>query len=316
MSFLAVKFLVFQSVIILPFLAGSVLNRKGDKISGSAKKIIAFNLILMEPPIILWSIWGLSLKREMMLLPLAGLIMVLVGLLSGKATSRLLQTDVKREKVYTICSSLSNHGFTLGGFLCYLFAGEQGLALSAIFIIYFIPYTFMMIFPYAGTNHLNEVFSWHFIKDFIFSYRNLPLYTVFVALFLNLAEISRPEIYFPIDPFLATSIALYYLTLGINFKLSDLSLFNSAHLLMALQKFIFLPLLTFLVLQFFPLSNEIRLVILLQSFMPIAVYAVISSILFDLDSGWASGLFVINTLIFILLVFPALFFFIPHLSSF
>ena len=38
--------------------------------------------------------------------------------------------------------------------------------------------------------------------------------------------------------------------------------------------------------------------------MPVAIYSVISSILFDLDSGLASGMFVLNTLFFLFLVLP------------
>lgn len=309
MSYFAYKFLFFQTLIIVPFLTGSVLKQKIKHLSNYAKKIIGFNLIVMEPPIILWSIWGLELQKEMLLLPVSGLLMVLAGLVSGNLTARLLKTGDQRKKVYTICSSLSNQGFTLGGFLCYLFAGEKGLALSAIFIIYFIPYTFMMIFPYAGTNQFKELFTWRFVANFVLSHRNLPLYAVFVAIALNQSGIQRPQVYFPIDLLLAVSIALYYLTLGVNFHRSDLSFFKMEHLLMAFQKFILLPGLTFLLLQFFTVSSELRLIILLQSFMPIAIYAVISSILFDLDSAWASGLFVVNTLVFIFFVFPILFFF-------
>jgi predicted permease len=43
---------------------------------------------------------------------------------------------------------------------------------------------------------------------------------------------------------------------------------------------------------------------MLEAFMPVAVYSVISSILFDLDSGLASGMFVLNTLFFLFLVLP------------
>jgi predicted permease len=38
--------------------------------------------------------------------------------------------------------------------------------------------------------------------------------------------------------------------------------------------------------------------------MPVAVYSVVSSILFDLDSDLASAMFVINTLVFLFLILP------------
>jgi hypothetical protein len=43
--------------------------------------------------------------------------------------------------------------------------------------------------------------------------------------------------------------------------------------------------------------------------MPAAIYSVVSSVLFDLDAGFASNLFVWNSLIFLAGILPALFIF-------
>jgi predicted permease len=45
---------------------------------------------------------------------------------------------------------------------------------------------------------------------------------------------------------------------------------------------------------------------MIQSIMPVAVYSVVSSILFELDSRLASGMFVVNTALFLVLVLPLL----------
>jgi predicted permease len=53
----------------------------------------------------------------------------------------------------------------------------------------------------------------------------------------------------------------------------------------------------------------VEAVIVIQSFMPVAIYSVVASVLFDLDKELASNLFVFNTLFFLLIVLPLLFVF-------
>jgi predicted permease len=72
------------------------------------------------------------------------------------------------------------------------------------------------------------------------------------------------------------------------------------------SKFIILPAVTFTALYFVELDPVVETVILVQSCMPAAVYSVISSILFDLDAKLTSGLFVVNSLLFLGIVLPVL----------
>jgi predicted permease len=302
------KFAIFQLVIILPFLAGSFLKNRLKNPERASKSLITVNLTLIEPPIVIWSIWGLALNAEMIFLPVSGVFLAVSGFIIGKLAVHKMRLTGTDAKTIVISSSLANHGFTMGGFLCYLFAGEQGLALSAIFLIYFIPFTFLFIFSYANVKDRNQVFQWAFVKDLLFSFRNMPLYAVFIAIFIRLTGINRPDVYFPLDILLILSIALYYFTLGINFKFNDLHFFKKEHVFLAAQKFILLPAITFFILEFIAISDAIKMIIKLQSFMPAAIYSVITAILFDLNARQASGLFVVNSILFIFLVLPLLFF--------
>jgi len=302
------KFAIFQAVIILPFITGYLIKNRLSRPDKTEKSLIRFNLACLEPPVVLWSIWGLTLSSEMIFLPVAGLCLVVSGFIIGKASVRAIHPPGKDAETFIISSSLANHGFTMGGFLCYLFAGETGLALSAIFLTYFIPYTFLFIFTYAGTKGRNRAFDRSFVRDMLFSLRNMPLYAAFVAVSIRLAGIVRPDIYFPVDLFLIVSIGLYYFTLGINFKIDDLNFFKREHGFLAAQKFIILPAAAFFILHLTHLSPEIKMVIKLESFMPAAIYSVITAIIFDLNARHASSLFVVNSLLFIFIVFPLLFF--------
>ncbi|MBN2159586.1 MAG: hypothetical protein JW807_09335 [Spirochaetes bacterium] len=302
---LELKFIIFQSLIILPFIVGTLMRKSFADPSAVSKRVIGVNLTLLEPPVILWSIWGLELHRNLAFLPLAGIAIVTTGFLLGMATVPLLGLRGAARKTYLISSSLANHGFTMGGFICYLFLKETGLGLSSIFIIYFMPYTFMIIFTYArmGPGRL----TLRSLGEFLTGRQNMPLYAALAALLLQFLEIPRPGIHPPVDIFIMTSIVLYYWTLGLTFSLQDVFPLRREHLALAAIKFLAVPGLVFIVLRFAGLGRDVASVIQIQSFMPAAIYSVVTALLFDLDARLASSLFVVNTAIFIAVVFPLMF---------
>lgn len=304
MSF-ELKFLVFQSFIILPFIAGSMMRpRVGDPATLS-KRILGINLAIIEPPVILWSIWGLTMRRDLAFLPAAGLSLVTAGFLLGLATLPLLGLRGPGKKTYLISSSLANHGFTMGCFICYLFLGETGLGLASIFLVYFIPYTFIVIFSYARSG--KGALSTAALREQIISPRNFPLLASLTALGLIAAGVPRPELPVPLDIFIMASILLYYLTLGLSFEIRDVRAVGTAHPILGIIKFILLPAGTWAILQALPLDREVAQVIQIQSFMPAAIYSVVTSVLFELDARLASSLFVVNTLLFLVTALPFLF---------
>jgi predicted permease len=283
------RFILFQAVIIIPFVLGSFLRTRIPDAPLVARRLIGFNLIFLEPWVALWSIWGLVLSGDVMFLPLAGLLLVLAGFGLGYLSLPALSLGEKGRATYLVSSSLANHGFTMGGFICYLFGGVKGLGLSAIFIIYFMPYIFTVIFPFSmmkgrgsGTRRSPAM-----LREFFISLRNMPLYAVLAAFILQILGVPRPGLAFPLDAILMVSIGLYYFTLGLNFSFRDIRSPGTGHLVLALEKFLALPLVTLAVLSLVQLDHDIESVIFLESFMPAAVYSVLSAVLHDLDSGLA-----------------------------
>ena len=297
------KFLIFQLLIFLPFIAGILCKRYFTDPPNTAKRIIRTNLVAVEPLVALWSIWGLRLSINLLYLPCAGLLLVVAGFFAGIITAPAARLTEKSRATYIISSSLANHGFTMGGFLCYLFIGERGLALSFIFLVYFMPFVFMFIFPYAkAKTHSGD----YRVSEFLCSLQNMPLLGVFLGLALNVAGIMRPKVYFPMEILILISMSLYYFTLGLTVTLEGLRSCYTSQILLSLAKFIVLPAVTLAVLRIIPVQGEVAAVIALESFMPAAIYSVIASILFDLDIRLASSLFIVNTVIFLAAVLPLL----------
>jgi hypothetical protein len=95
--------------------------------------------------------------------------------------------------------------------------GEQGLGLGLLFVSYFLPFTFLVIFPYAHRQATGHRYSVAFLRDFLRNPQNMPLAAVALALGLLALGWQRPEWPFPVDGFIVLSVALYYFTLGVNF---------------------------------------------------------------------------------------------------
>lgn len=308
---ISIRFILFQVLIIVPFASGMAaksLCRIPD-LSGFTKKLIRVNLVIIEPTIALWSTWGLTLTRELILLPLSGLFLVLAGMIFGKVFKRILSLSGKKGATFLISSTLANHGFTMGAFLCYLLIGEKGLGLAFLFLSYFMPFIFLVIFPYARKQSTGKRLDLSFAFDFFLSLQNMPLFAIILSLFFLALGFKRPHISFPVDIFIIISMALYYFTLGLNFELPAFFASGKENAALAAIKFLLVPAVTLLILKTLHLSPAIETVIFVQSFMPAAIYSVVSSVLFDLDAGFASNLFVWNSIIFLAGILPVLFIF-------
>jgi predicted permease len=310
-----VQFAAFQSVVIIPFVAGAWIKKRLNDPVKLTKRLIMTNLVLIEPVIVFWSIWGLKINFELIYLPLAGLCMVLLGLAAGRLSGPVLNLDNKSRTTFIISSSIANHGFTMGGFICYLFMGEKGLGLSFIFLSYFKPYLLLVIFPYAQAASHGKAYSFDVMMEFIKSPRNMPLYAMFLAIFLRLSGVPRPAMFFPVEILLMMSIGVYYFSLGLSFLLRDMLSFKKESLSLCMIRFLIIPAVTVFVLIFLNLDPDIEAVILIESFMPAAVYSVMSSVLFGLDERMASTMFVFNTMAFLLFVFPLMLIFIKELAK-
>jgi len=304
------KFIIFQSLIIGPFIIGMLSKKYIVSPDQLARRIVLINLCMFDPIIILWTVWGLRISKALIYLPLSGLIIVMIGFFAGHLFALLLYLPQKSHGTLVISSSLSNHGFTLGGYICFLLLGEQGLALSYIFLLYFVFYLFLFIFPYARLIQTSQeiISTRQLIVSTLINVRNIPLYTTLFALLLNKWQILRPAIHMPVECFLLISISIYYFSLGLTYSLRQQISYKKPHIVLIIVKFIISPLVALVLTWIIPLDPSMQSVVFIESFMPVAILSVVVAIIFDLDTRMASNLFVWNTILFLLFVFPLIYF--------
>lgn len=298
------KLVLFQFAIVIPFVAGCAARPRIAVPEALSRRLLQVNIMGLEPLIVLWCTWGLALTAGLAVLPLFGFGLVVAGVLAGSLAATGLGLSGRRRKAFLVSCSLANHGFTMGGALCYFFFGEKGLGYSVILVLYFIPYVYCLVFPYARAGAGSRLFSRGELKSIVCTARNLPLAAMGAGLLLSLAGIAKPVIDFPVDVLLVLSIGLYYFTLGITFTGIDLAGSWRELAVLCGIKFIAIPGAAYLVLLCLPLEPTIRGVVQLQAFMPAAIYSVVTAVLFDQDAGLASSLFVSSTAVFLLVVLP------------
>lgn len=303
------KFALFQCAIIIPFISGIAARTRVESPQDLSRRLLRINIIGLEPLIVLWCTWGLTVSAGLMILPACGFGLIVLGVLAGSLTARMMRLSGRRRQTFLITSSLANHGFTMGGFLCYFFLGESGLGLSVILVLYFIPYVYCLVFPYARAGAGQSISFKGFFKKIVYDLQNMPLFAMAAGLLLNAIGIRRPDIAFPLDALLLASISLYYLMLGISFTRIDVRGIRREIAALSVIKFVMVPGAAFAVLSLLPLDPALKAVIQLQAFMPAAIYSMVTAVLFDLDTDLASGLFVCNTVIFLTAVLPVIFVF-------
>jgi len=334
-------FVLFALVVAALFAAGAVLRsrlRRGDHSERLSRRMVRWNLAALEPPVAFWAVWGLQIESRQLALPLLGFFVVGMGFLLGRLLAPLagLQADPARRPVFLISASLGNHGFSMGGFLCYLFFGEEGVALTILFVIYFLPWVFLVIFPYArsqapetgapraqsspeqnaepggaASSIGSRRLRW--LRGFL-SWNYMPLYAAGFAAALSGAGLERPDIAFPLAELMLLSAGVYYLALGLSFDPATLVAGLRPLLVLSLIKFALLPLLVAAILYGLNASGLVQLpevwtqVAILQASMPAAVYSVAAAVLHRLDAQFAAGLFLGSTAFFLLVGLPALYF--------
>ncbi len=75
------KFILFQAVIILPLLSGTLFKKRFKNPEKLARRIINLNLSFFQPLIILWSVWGMKLSAGLFVVNTVIFILVVLPLL-------------------------------------------------------------------------------------------------------------------------------------------------------------------------------------------------------------------------------------------
>ncbi len=305
------RFGLFELAILIPLVAGFMWRKRRNVSPETPRRIFWISLLGFETPIYTFLGWGLSLNRELMFLPLIGIIIAGTGLLALFAAGKKWGYDRQSLGTLAACGALSNQGYFLGGYLCLLLVGERGLALAVLFIFYWNFFIYGFLFPIARwSSGEAEHITFEPISAFrqlITDLRAVPLPGFLLGISLNYYGITRPEwirIYLKFAPPVSSILVL----LGVGLTIQASALRSHPKMVAAVSgvKFLLMPAAGIGLALLLGLDRESLTVVAIESACPTAVFSVVISTLFAMNAELAATLLVWTTAVFLAVVCPLL----------
>lgn len=281
-------------VILIPalmILIGFVLKEKSFFKQSDRDLLSKIVLYIALPSLIFINLYDSDISRNMLFLPIIGVILSFILLIVGYSYSKMRGYSKKTTWTIIIASSMMNTGFigfpvTLGvygnaGFLNAMFFD---LSTSIIFIIYGI----LLVREFGGDK--KEV-----VKQTI---SFIPIWAMILALIFNFLNISLPYVANEIlDYFAQATIPLIMLCLGISLDFKSLGEKLSDSLAVSVIKLVISPAIIFVLLTLFKIKGMAFNVGILEAGMSTAMNGLVLSITYDLDTDLMGSLIFTNVIL-------------------
>ena len=310
------KILISSLDLLLPIAIGYLLKRQSYLRDEFFNKMILNNILVVYPLLSFLCFWVLPLSRELIWLPVMGVLMGLVPGMIATWRSKQKYTSPLDQGGYVMSAILSNLG-TIGGLCVFLLYGETGYAYQQLVVLSQYILMFMFCYPLAqryyeqAQNNVRE----HSvsIRSVLFSRNQLAVVGILLGVVLQLADIERPAYLSGVSSFLVHLGAWTALIpVGYSMDFARIRTHYRELVDLAVIKFAISPLLLYLI-AFLLIDNDImRYALVILSFTPTAVNAVITARIYGLNLHLTMAAFISTTLLFLILIYPALFFLLPH----
>ena len=266
--------------------------------------LIRFNIIIVNTLLALLAFWVLPLDRSLLIAPLFGCFLVLFpGLIGYALFARRLKSPL-----------LANLG-TLGGVCAFILYNEQGFAYAQLVATIQNVLLCIVVFPIAqyyhmkATGSLRQTSRLRSLRDMFLSPNQLCVLGMAAGLTLNALGIARPA---PLGTLFQSlvHIGAWSAMLPVGFFIdlrTTRRYLPHIHSLTALR-FLITPAATLLLATLLPLDPILRNTIIILSFAPTAINAVLSARLYRLNVNLPAASFLVTTAAFLLIIFPILFF--------
>lgn len=285
-------------------------------IDGLRKLLQKIGLLVFMPISFLGAVWIVSFTDiRVAWLPVIGITALLAGGGFGLLAARLLGVSRNQKGVMYCCGSFTNIG-AIGALVCFMYLGEAGFALVALYKMFEEMSYYTIGFPIARYyGEIEDAHStlWQRLKKVLLDPFVATILTSFIIGFtLNLCDIPRPAFFAAITAFAVpagTFILIFSIGLGMRF--SSVGNHLKACVAITIIKFFCIPLfacsLAFLLgLHTVDGGLPFKVVIILSS-MPVAFNALVAASIFDLDLDLANSLWLVSTILLVI-VLPWLYF--------
>ncbi len=310
--------LIASASLILVSLAAGYAARRARLLGERLAKVLMAVIVVGGYPLIQsLAIWKMNLRIEHAWLPSLGTVNMLIMALVAVVVGRWVTSQPARRGLLVVHGCMVNTGVTMGGLVLLGLYGDKGLGLMGIYSLMWAPFVVLVAYPIArhySPTHAGGSLGKLMLRS-IFDWRSIGLPVVIAGVVLSAMRVSYPATLdrAPIMPALAYgTTALAYFSIGLRLRLSHVRQLLSVIATLAGLRFVVSGAIAAVLLIAthwtpWPLVGAEGHSFIIEAMMPTAVTSVGIASLFDLNADEAATIFVINTLSFIVLVMPVVF---------
>jgi len=310
--------LLYPGLIIGSLAVGYGARRVGLLGERLAKVLMAVLVVGGYPTIQALAIWRMELRVEHAWMPGLGIINALGVALLAIVVARWATAVPRRRGLLAVHACMYNTGVTMGGLvLLGLYGQELGLGLMGIYSLMWMPFVVLVAYPIArhySPTHGGGPLGGLILRS-IFDWRSVGLPLVIASVFVSAYRVPCPA---QIGDWRIPEILLYgtvvvaFFAIGLRLRISHtrqlLPIIGAlAGLRFVASGMMALGLVMLTRLTAWPMGAIEGDAFIIEGLMPTAVTAVGIASLFDLDADEAATIFVLNTLMFLALIMPVMF---------
>ncbi|KGA98587.1 hypothetical protein AJ85_20235 [Alkalihalobacillus alcalophilus ATCC 27647 = CGMCC 1.3604] len=281
------------------------------------KNMIPFVILGLNPLILIGAFWIVEIQEmEFLFLPVIGIFTLLLGGVFALIAARIYQHNNKQAGAMFVSGSFSNLG-SFGMLFCFLFLGEMGLAIAAMFRLFEELFYYTVCFPVAKRygeaeeKQAKKSKIKQLIKD---PFIMVTLIAVCLGVGLNFSTIERPEFFGTLNEFLVPlATFLLVVPLGFSMRVKSVRTYLKEGFTLAFIKSALVPVVVVGVAYLLGLGSYqdglLLKVILILAAMPPAVMALVPAQLYKLEIELANANWIVSTSMLVV-VLPILYFLI------
>lgn len=307
--------LVFVDI-VLPLLVGYLLCQKqiiSDRINTA---LIRFNVVVLVTILSLASFWVLPLSVELILLPIYGIVFTILPCVVAMATFARTFPNYLDKGAYVLTATLSNMG-TIGGVCAFILYDELGFAYVNLMATPQNILLIIMCFPLAQyylDKHRAVEASTRFrldLRAMFLTWNQLPFLGMLLGIYFNYIGMERPELVAALfKPLVHVSAWISLIPVGFLIDFGRARKCYGRIMSLLPLRFVIIPAIMYALASCFFTDQIILASMLIVALTPSAINAVICTRLYHLNVDIATTAFVVTTPIFLLVIYPILYFYL------
>lgn len=302
--------------ILGPLALGYILKQAGIINDKTCDRIILFNVLIMMTVLNIMSFWVLPISGALIVVPLLSVFMCLISCLMASHFFSSIFSDERDKGALVMSAMLANIG-TIGGICAYIIYGEEGFAYVQLFAM---PQNVLMVacaFPLAqyyygkyASNAAGMQWSFNFRKMFL-TRNQISILGMILGLSFQFLEIERPAVVGWFFHYLVHILAwVSLMPVGCLIDFHGASRYLKKSCVLIPLKFLIVPAIITGIATLYTDDSILLGAILISSATPSAINAVITARLFKLNVNITIAAFLVTTLFFVCVLFPAYYFYV------